>query len=235
MQNLGQRIRQLRKWRGFSQSELETKSGIKREYLSKLENNELKNPTYHTLLKISSALGIPLTSLIEEIDKPLSRGEPVIKVMSSQEKAPGTNATDTPFYAVPVISEDLAAVNPLYLGEQDIVDFALVPRGWLEGDCSQNRYRCLRLGKDDLSMSPLLGPETIVCFDTYQNDPHQLQHRLVVVRGRENLAFVRWLKVDGGYIVAIPENLEAYGLNIFQMDKETPLIGKVVCFLRKTK
>ncbi len=232
MQNLGQRIRQLRKWRGFSQSDLETKSGIKREYLSKLENNELKNPTYHTLLKISSALGIPLTRLIEEIDKPLSRGEPVIKVVSAQEK---TTATDTPFYAVPVISETLAAVNPLYLGEQDIVDYALVPRGWLEGDCSQNRYRCLRLGKNDRSMSPLLGPETIVCFDTQQNDPRQLQHRLAVVRGGEGVAFVRRLKVDDGYLVALPENLEAYGLNIFQTDKETPVIGKVVCFLRKTK
>lgn len=66
MLNLGQRIVQLRKAYGFSQSALEKKIGVKRTYLSKIENNELDNPTYSTLRKIASGFDISLSDLLQE-------------------------------------------------------------------------------------------------------------------------------------------------------------------------
>lgn len=63
---LGERIRYYREAAGLSQSEVEKKTGIKREYLSKLENNKLKNPTYGTLTKLANGLEIDLVVLITD-------------------------------------------------------------------------------------------------------------------------------------------------------------------------
>lgn len=48
----------------MSQSELEKNSGIKREYISKLEHHELKNPTINTVAKLADGLGVLPEDLI---------------------------------------------------------------------------------------------------------------------------------------------------------------------------
>ena len=55
---IGEKIKAIRENQGLSQSEIERRTGIKREYLSKIENCELKNPTYNTLQKIAKGLGV---------------------------------------------------------------------------------------------------------------------------------------------------------------------------------
>ncbi len=236
MNKLGERIRQIRKWRGFSQSELEQRCGIKREYLSKLENSDLKNPTFSTMLKISSALGIPLTSLIEAVDKPLPNVEPVIRVVSSHQakdslkKGAGSN-----YFAVPIVSAEVVAKNPLYLSGEDINDYAMGPSGWVEGKKDPNRYRCLLIGQGDRSMCPLLSGGSIVCFDTHSCDPYKLERQIVVLRDHEGTAIVRNLKIGDGYLVAVPENLKEYCLNIFSIQREKPIIGKVVWYLKQVR
>lgn len=71
-EKLGQRLRYWRELRGMSQSEVQKKTktpdklGIKREYLSKLENSELKNPTLSTLNKLAKAYDITVSILLEE-------------------------------------------------------------------------------------------------------------------------------------------------------------------------
>lgn len=57
---IGDRIFGLRKAAGMSQVDMEKASGIKREYLSKLENNQLPNPTIRTLERIAIVLKVPL-------------------------------------------------------------------------------------------------------------------------------------------------------------------------------
>lgn len=57
---IGDRILGLRKAAGMSQADVEKASGIKREYLSKLENNQLTNPTIRTLERIATTLKVPL-------------------------------------------------------------------------------------------------------------------------------------------------------------------------------
>jgi transcriptional regulator with XRE-family HTH domain len=53
----------------MSQSDVQRVSGIKREYLSKLENNELKNPTYNTICKLCNAFHISLAVFFGGVDK----------------------------------------------------------------------------------------------------------------------------------------------------------------------
>lgn len=53
---IGKRIRQLRENRGLSQAKVERLTGIKRTYLSHLENGSKNhdNPTYKTLIKLAT-------------------------------------------------------------------------------------------------------------------------------------------------------------------------------------
>lgn len=67
LKKLGGRIRYLREQREFSQELLSFKADIHRTYLSQLELGQ-RNPSYTTLLKLSSALSINITELIK-IDK----------------------------------------------------------------------------------------------------------------------------------------------------------------------
>lgn len=61
---LGERIRNVRIAAGLSQSQLEKRTGIKREYLSKLETSSLKNPTIDTLIKITDGCEITLVKFL---------------------------------------------------------------------------------------------------------------------------------------------------------------------------
>jgi transcriptional regulator with XRE-family HTH domain len=65
--NIGKRIKSLREERDMSQSQVEEKTKIKREYLSKIENGESKfnNPTYKTLEKIAGAFGMQVWELLK--------------------------------------------------------------------------------------------------------------------------------------------------------------------------
>jgi transcriptional regulator with XRE-family HTH domain len=59
VENIGQRIRQLRESRGMTQSRLQTRSLVSRSYLSRIESGQM-TPSIGTLEKISGALGIGL-------------------------------------------------------------------------------------------------------------------------------------------------------------------------------
>jgi transcriptional regulator with XRE-family HTH domain len=55
---IGEKIRLIRRTLDISQGELGRRTKIKREYISKLETGDLKNPTFLTISKIAKALGI---------------------------------------------------------------------------------------------------------------------------------------------------------------------------------
>lgn len=59
VENIGQRIRQLRESRGMTQSQLQSRSRVSRSYLSRIESGQM-TPSLGTLEKISEALGVGL-------------------------------------------------------------------------------------------------------------------------------------------------------------------------------
>lgn len=63
---IGERIKQLRKVKGLSLSELAEKAGVAKSYLSSIERNIQKNPSVQFLEKISSVLGVTVNQLIEQ-------------------------------------------------------------------------------------------------------------------------------------------------------------------------
>lgn len=62
-QKIGRRIVELRTVKGWSQSDLARACLKDRQALEKLENGKV-NPTLYSLLEISKALGVPLSSIV---------------------------------------------------------------------------------------------------------------------------------------------------------------------------
>jgi transcriptional regulator with XRE-family HTH domain len=64
IKNLGERIAELRKTKGYTQVTFSEKSGIHRAALAKIENGRV-NPTVIVLNRISECLGIELHELLK--------------------------------------------------------------------------------------------------------------------------------------------------------------------------
>jgi transcriptional regulator with XRE-family HTH domain len=80
VENLRQRIRQLRESRGMTQSQLQACSRVSRSYLSRIESGQM-TPSLGTLEKISEALGVglsrffvPKTNGIDLLEDPFVQG-----------------------------------------------------------------------------------------------------------------------------------------------------------------
>jgi transcriptional regulator with XRE-family HTH domain len=74
VENIGQRIRQLRESRGMTQSQLQARSRVSRSYLSRIESGQM-TPSLGTLEKISEALGVGLSRFFV----PESNGEALLE------------------------------------------------------------------------------------------------------------------------------------------------------------
>ena len=74
VENIGQRIRQLRESRGMTQSQLQARSKVSRSYLSRIESGQM-TPSLGTLEKISEALGVGLNRFFV----PESNGETLLE------------------------------------------------------------------------------------------------------------------------------------------------------------
>ncbi|MDO6353975.1 helix-turn-helix transcriptional regulator [Caloramator sp. CAR-1] len=61
-----EKIKELRLQKGLSQRALASKAGISQSMLSDIEKGKV-NPTVKVLIKISNALGVDITELVENI------------------------------------------------------------------------------------------------------------------------------------------------------------------------
>ncbi|KZZ86286.1 helix-turn-helix domain-containing protein [Bacillus sp. SJS] len=62
----GKKIREIRRQRGFSLTELADQAGVSKSYLSYIERDVQKNPSLHFLTKIAENLGVEVKDLIGE-------------------------------------------------------------------------------------------------------------------------------------------------------------------------
>lgn len=62
-EKMGYKIKEMREKRGISQEELSRLSNVSRVTISQLENDESKNASVKTLLKIAKALDAPLDAI----------------------------------------------------------------------------------------------------------------------------------------------------------------------------
>ena len=65
---LAERIKALRRERGWSQEQLAERAAMQRSYLGDLELGR-RNPSVRTLVKVANALGVPVAALLEDRGK----------------------------------------------------------------------------------------------------------------------------------------------------------------------
>jgi putative transcriptional regulator len=229
MSNLGDRIREIRKQKAISQVELESKTGIKREYLSKIENSELKNPTYNTLIRICEGLGVSLRELVDLGKEPQLRKDPPLKIVAAPEVAARLDLGN--YVAIPLISQQTAFRGIGHIAAEEIEQYVVILADYVAPTGDSSRFRCIKLGNSDRSMSPAIEPEAIIGIDSYQNDSYELDGKLVLVGLEEELCGVRRLRIQGNYAVAIPQNLRDYNPIVLTVGKKRQILGQVVwCF-----
>ncbi len=64
---VGRNFARIRREKGLTQEEIETRSGFSQQYLSGLERGN-RNPTVITLYELSQALGVSHVDLVQPID-----------------------------------------------------------------------------------------------------------------------------------------------------------------------
>jgi len=60
---LGQKIKELRKLRGFTQEQLARDTGVAYTTLTKVENDAVRNPSFETVAALARGLGVSLDVL----------------------------------------------------------------------------------------------------------------------------------------------------------------------------
>ncbi len=74
--NIGKRLRELRQAKGFSQGDIQKRTGLMRSYVARVENGHTV-PTLNTLRKWTKALGLPLGQFFADIKTLRERAKPV--------------------------------------------------------------------------------------------------------------------------------------------------------------
>src|SRR5580658_2481746 len=68
LKSLGQRIRELRVQRGWSQVEFADVCGVHRTYMGHLERGE-KNVSFSSLVRVAGALSLPISELFTDLER----------------------------------------------------------------------------------------------------------------------------------------------------------------------
>jgi transcriptional regulator with XRE-family HTH domain len=121
VENIGQRIRQLRESRGMTQSQLQTRSNVSRSYLSRIESGQM-TPSLGTLEKISEPLGIGLKRFFV----PELNGEALLRDQFIQELRPFLRQLDWEQWQS--ILKRLAAISDHVLSDNGQVNPSAQPQ-----------------------------------------------------------------------------------------------------------
>ena len=92
---IGERLRELREQKRWSQREIENRSGLQRAYLSRVENGHTI-PTVETLEKWAKALEVPMYRLFYDGTEPPKPSE-LRALKSPEENAWGNSGEDASF------------------------------------------------------------------------------------------------------------------------------------------
>ncbi len=112
VENIGQRIRQLRESRGMTQSQLQSRSKVSRSYLSRIESGQM-TPSLGTLEKISEALSVGLNRFfIPESDGEALLEDPFIQGLRPFLRQLDWEQWQSILKRLSAISDNVGAVTP---------------------------------------------------------------------------------------------------------------------------
>jgi transcriptional regulator with XRE-family HTH domain len=223
MITLGERIRHLRQQNGLSLVELEKRTGIKKEYLCRIETGALPNPTYKTLQLIAQGLETGLMELFEHSPPVPS----TIRLFPPAELAADPKLEG--WMAVPIIDQQSACQQPVSAGEAK--GFVLVSPSLIPGITNDSIYKALYLDENDHSMSPVIPAGSLICVDFGQRDPSRLVGKIVLTKANGAKCKIGCLRMTEDFIISIPHNTRHYTPLLVPRGEGNPVLGKVVGWL----
>jgi transcriptional regulator with XRE-family HTH domain len=78
---LGQRLRQLRKGRHWTQQDLERESGVAQGNITNIETGRTPNPTAQTVQRLADALEVPVDTLLNDTEPPIDISMPPVDLL----------------------------------------------------------------------------------------------------------------------------------------------------------
>lgn len=219
---LGKRIKHYRHQNGFSLLEMEKRTGIKKEYLCRIETDSLPNPTYKTMRVISQGLGINLIDLFDLTQSQPPKISVVSAAKLSAKPEPGS------LIAIPIIDQQSAGEQSPNLTAEGYV---LIGQSLIADITKVGSYRALYLDKNDTSMSPVIPAGSLLCIDFGSRNITQLLGKMVLLKDADNKCRAAYLKTDGDFIIGMPHNINDYTPFLIPRNKNDAILGKLVgCF-----
>jgi transcriptional regulator with XRE-family HTH domain len=223
---IGERIKHFRKLSGFSLKEMEKRTGIKKEYLCRIETKALPNPTYKTIQIIAQGLGINLTKLFEPS---APTPPPKLSLLSPKELpvAPSTRS----LVAIPIVNQQSLCRPPHNLSSEEIEDYVMIGSSFIPNITKNGTYRATYLDENDNGMYPAIPAGALVCIDMGQKEIPQLIDKIVLIKDSETTCKARYLKIQENFIVGLPHDGHHYNPLVIPQQEENPILGKVIgCF-----
>ena len=230
MNGLGARIKYFREWQGLTQADLEEKTGIKREYISKLENGELENPTYLTLSKIAQGIGIAVSELLEASPAQDLKPMPVIKIITSlaNDQQLYLDVENGRYVTIPIV-DNLMPPNKTSLKYlEGVQDYALIKSDMLKNNSALESLVCMWTPSGEESMSPIIKPNSLICVDLSQQDPQQLNGKIALLKDATTGCLSRYLRLDKNLIIGLPQDVSLYHAIIIPLEEKERILGRVI-------
>jgi transcriptional regulator with XRE-family HTH domain len=219
---LGKRIKHFRHKSGFSLREMESRTGIKKEYLCRIETDSLPNPTYKTLQSIVQGLDIDIVDLF--VFSPPAT--PKVSVISATEF--DTNYKADNLVAIPIITPQLACRRPLDFSNQEFDSYVLINPSVITNITKFSMHAALYLDKADDSMSPAVPAGALLCVDFGSHDLAQLEDKMVLIKVDNEQCRIAYLKLKEDFYVGVPHNIKNHSPFLIPRHKTDAVLGKIV-------
>jgi len=196
--------------------------GFSAAYVADIENGRSK-PSRALLQAISEKYNVSIDWLLT------GKGSRELSPATIHETAVSYQLDNEDYVRIPLISEPIAAGDPLIIDERHIEGFAVIYQKWVKRG---HTYRCLRVKGD--SMHPVISDGFIVAIDLHDNDPLKLQRQIVAARYEDGVTIKYLLLTDKEYIL-LPYNTEEYDPIVIPRTAPSPIIGKIAWWYGKSK
>ncbi|MBU8598454.1 transcriptional repressor LexA [Alkalihalobacillus clausii] len=213
----GEYLRLRRKEKGFTIRQLEMKSGVSNAYLSHLENGKRGIPSTEIIKKISGALDIPYTEMLQKAghldEANLLQHAPSFPDIKEQLSVPPGHIS------VPILGY-ISAGKPV-LAEEHIENYMDIPSSAF--NIEEGKHFLLRVKGDSMINARIHDGDMVMV--RMQCDVESGEIAVINIDG-ENATLKRVRKTDTGQTWLFPENEKYEPILISNSDAR--IIGKVV-------
>jgi len=99
---------------------------------------------------------------------------------------------------------------------------------WIMTPIDTGRYRCLWIREDKKALPPLISAGSLVCLDSYQRDPQQLEGEIVVFHDQKGGCSIKRLHSQGKHILGLSEEPAQQPSLIIPASDQEAVLGKVI-------